>query len=96
MYKEATTTFLKAVEYYENEPNEAKAIIENALGFSYAAQNEFKKAIKYYNNAIKSLPKYPIALNNLASAQQRLLEYDLAYATYQKVCLLYTSPSPRD
>jgi len=85
LYPEATKTFLKAVEYYENEPNEAKAIIENALGFSYAAQNEFKKAIKHYNLAIKSLPEYTVALNNLASTQQRLLEYDLAYATYKKV-----------
>ena len=88
LYDEATKTFLKAVEYYENEPKEAKAIIENALGFSYAAQNEFKKAIKHYNVAIKYLPEYPVALNNLASAQQRLLEYDLAYETYQKVLLI--------
>ena len=88
LYKEATTTFLKAVEYYENEPNEAKAIIENALGFSYAAQNEFKKAIKHYDSAIKLLPNYTVALNNLASAQQRLLEYELAYATYKKVLLI--------
>ena len=85
LYTEASKTFLKAIEYYDNEPNEAKAIIENALGFSYAAQNEFKKAIKHYNSAIKSLPKYTVALNNLASAQQRLLEYELAYATYKKV-----------
>ena len=85
LYPEATKTFLKAIKNYENEPNEAKAIIENALGFSYAAQNEFKKAIKHYESAIKSLPEYPVALNNLASAQQRLLEYDLAYASYQKV-----------
>ena len=88
LYSEATKTFLKAVENYENEPDEAKAIIENALGFSYAAQNEYKKAIKHYNYAIKSFPEYPIALNNLASAQQRLLEYDLAYATYKKVLLI--------
>jgi len=85
LYPEATKTFLKAIEYYENEPNEAKAIIENALGFSYAAQNKFKKAIKHYNLAIKSLPEYTVALNNLGSAQQRLLEYDLSYATYKKV-----------
>jgi len=88
LYSEATKTFLKAIENYENEPDEAKAIINNALGFSYAAQNEFKKAIKHYKSAIKSLPKYPIALNNLASAQQRLLEYDLAYETYQKVLVI--------
>jgi len=85
LYPEATKTFLKAIESYENEPNEAKAIIENALGFSYAAQNEFKKGISHYNSAIKFLPEYTVALNNLASAQQRLLEYDLAYTTYKKV-----------
>tara|TARA_B100000902_G_scaffold241412_1_gene228648 strand:+ start:2456 stop:3019 length:564 start_codon:yes stop_codon:yes gene_type:complete len=88
LYSEASKTFSKAVEYYGNEPEEAKAIIENALGFSYAAQNEFKKAIKHYNSAIKSFPKYTVALNNLASAQQRLLEYDLAYATYKKVLVI--------
>ena len=88
LYTDATKTFLKAIEFYDNEPNEAKAIIENALGFSYAAQNQFKKAIKHYNSAIKSLPSYIVALNNLASAQQRLLEYDLAYTTYQKVLLI--------
>ena len=88
LYPEATKTFLKAVENYKNEPEEAKAIIENALGFSYAAQNEFKKAIKHYNSAIKSLPEYPIALNNLASAYQRLLDYDSAYATYKKVLVI--------
>ena len=85
LYSEATKTFLKAIEYYENEPDEAKAIIENALGFSYAAQNEFKKAIKHYNSAIKLLPEYTVALNNLASANQRLLDYDLAYENYKKV-----------
>lgn len=88
LYVEATKTFLKAVECYENEPEEAKAIIQNALGFSFAAQNEFKKAIKHYKSAIKALPKYPVALNNLASAQQRLLEYDLAYETYRKVLII--------
>ncbi len=88
LYKDASETFLKAVESYDNEPDEAKAIIENALGFSYAAQNDFKKAIKHYNSAIKSFPRYTVALNNLASAQQRLLEYDLAYATYKKVLVI--------
>ena len=88
LYAEATKTFLKAIDFYENEPDEAKAIIENALGFSYAAQSEFKKAIKQYNSAIKFLPNYTVALNNLASAQQKLFEYDLAYATYQKVLVI--------
>ena len=69
----------------ENEPIEGKAIIENALGFTYAAQKDFKKAIKYYKFAITSLPDYTIALNNLGSAQQKLFDYAEAYSTYKKV-----------
>tara|TARA_B100000131_G_C18039565_1_gene581873 strand:- start:444 stop:1001 length:558 start_codon:yes stop_codon:yes gene_type:complete len=88
LYPEATKTFKKAIKYYEDEPNEAKAIIQNALGFSYAAQNEFKKAINHYNLAIQFLPEYIVALNNLASALQRLLEYEQAYETYKKVLVI--------
>ena len=85
LYPQATKTFLKAMKLAENEPIEGKAIIENALGFTYAAQKDFKKAIKYYKFAINSLPDYTIALNNLGSAQQKLFDYAEAYSTYKKV-----------
>ena len=88
LYPQATKTFLKAIKFSQNEPNEAKAIIENALGFSYAAQKEFKKAINHYNSAINCLPEYTVALNNLASAKQNLLQYEEAYETYKKVLLI--------
>ena len=45
LYTEATKTFLKAVEYYENEPIEAKAIIENALGFLMLHKMNLKKQL---------------------------------------------------
>ena len=85
LYPQAIATLLKAIEYSKNEPNEAKAIIANALGFSYAAQKDFKKAIRYYKDAIEAQPNYIIALNNLASARQNLLEYNEAYEIYKKV-----------
>ena len=85
LYPQATKTFLKAIKLAENEPIEGKAIIENALGFTYAAQKDFKKAIKHYKFAITSLPDYTIALNNLGSAQQKLFDYAEAYSTYKKV-----------
>ena len=85
LYQQATKTFIKAIKFAKNEPNEAKAIIENALGFSYAAQKDFQKAIIHYNYAISSLPDYTVALNNLASAKQNLLQFDEAYQTYKKV-----------
>ena len=85
MYPQAIQTFLQAIKFSQNETEEAKAIIENALGFSYAATKDIKKAIKHYNIAISYLPEYAVALNNLASAKQSLLEYDEAYALYKKV-----------
>ena len=85
LYDQATKTFIKAIKNSQDEPNEAKAIIENALGFSYAAQKEFKKAIKHYDKAIALLPEYVVAYNNLASAKQNLLEFEEAYNSYKKV-----------
>ena len=85
LYPQAIETFLKAIEYSKNEPDEAKAIIENALGFSYAAQKDFQKAIKHYKKAVEALPNYIVALNNLGSARQSLLDYEEAYETYKKV-----------
>ena len=85
LYSQATQTFLKALKNSKDEPDEGKAIIENALGFTYAAQKDYKKAIKHYKSALLDLPKYTVALNNLAAAQQSLLDYDQALLTYKKV-----------
>jgi len=45
LYSEATKTFLKAVEVYDYEPAEAKAIIENALGFLKQLKMNLKKPL---------------------------------------------------
>ena len=85
LYSQATKTFLKAMKNSKDEPNEGKAIIENALGFTYAAQKDYKKAIKHYQSALVSLPRYTVALNNLGAAYQSLLNYKQALLTYKKV-----------
>ena len=85
LYSQATKTFLKAMQNSKDEPDEGKAIIENALGFTYSAQKDFKKAIKHYKSALSAFPRYTVALNNLAAAQQSLLDYDEALLTYKKV-----------
>ena len=85
LYSQATQTLLKAMKNSKDEPDEGKAIIENALGFTYAAQKDYKKAIKHYKSALQALPKYAVALNNLAAAQQSLFDYDQALLTYKKV-----------
>ena len=88
LYPQATTTLREALKNLKEEPNEAKALIENALGFSLAAQDDFISASKHYRSALKAKEDYPVAMNNLAFAQERLNETEQAKDLYQKVLAL--------
>jgi len=88
LYPQAISTLKQALKKLDDEPNEAKALIENALGFALAAQNDFKSAIIHYKKALAAKSEYPVALNNLGFANQRLLKEDEAYKNYQEVLKL--------
>ena len=88
LYPQATATLKKALKEIEEEPMEAKALLENALGFALAAQNDFKAAILHYRNALKAKEDYPVAINNLAFAKQKLLQESEAIDLYKKVLLI--------
>ena len=85
LYPQATVTLKKALKQIKEEPTEAKALIENAIGFSLAAQNDFKSAITHYNQAIKTKSDYPVALNNLAYAKRKILATEEAFSIYKSV-----------
>ncbi len=86
LYPQAISTLKKALkELNDNEPNEAIALIENALGFAMAAQDDFKSAIVHYKKAIKAKSDYPVALNNLAFANQKIMQDEKAYEIYLEV-----------
>ncbi len=86
LYPQAASTLRKALKQLsKEEPAEAKALIENALGFSLAAQDDFSTAVKHYRSALQSKPDYPVALNNLAFAQERLKQISEAKQLYQQV-----------
>ena len=88
LYPQAISTLKQALKKIDGEPNEAKALIENALGFALAAQDDFKSAIIHYKKALTAKSEYPVALNNLGFAYQRLLKDDEAYKKYQEVLKL--------
>ena len=88
LYPQATSTLKQALKKLDGEPEEAKALIENALGFALAAQNDFKSAVIHYKKALTAKSEYPVALNNLGFAYQRLLKEDEAYKNYQQVLKL--------
>ena len=87
----ATATLRQAVKRLNNEPQEARALIQNALGFSLAAQKDFSGAVRHYKFALQAKQDYPVALNNLAFAQERLLNREEAADLYRKVLALEPS-----
>ncbi len=68
-----------------DDPPEALALIENALGFALAAQNNYKSAIRHYRSALEARPDYPVALNNLAYALEKQRNLEEASDTYLQV-----------
>jgi len=86
LYGQAVDTLKLAVKRAEaaKEPAEAQAVIQNALGFALAAQNNFKAAIRHYRTALAAKPDYPVALNNLAFALEKQQSPEEARQSYEK------------
>ena len=85
LYPQAAASLKQALKRLNGEPDEARALIENALGFCLAAQKDYDGAIRHYKLALKAKADYPVALNNLAFAQDKLLKDEEAIACYQRV-----------
>ena len=93
LYNQAADTLKQASKRSSEEPTEAQALIENALGFALAAQNNYSGAIRHYRAALRAKADYPVALNNLAFALEKQQKVDEARATYEKVLELDSSNS---
>lgn len=70
LYAQAIGQLQKALKVGEL-PGEELALIYNALGFAYFAQEQFDLAIKQYKEALKEKPDYVTAFNNLGHAYER-------------------------
>ncbi len=88
LYPQATATLKQAVKRLNQEPDEAKALIQNALGFALAAQKDYEGAVRHYKLALRAKKDYPVALNNLAFAQQKLLADEEAIKLYEQTLVL--------
>jgi len=53
-----------------------------------AAQKDYSGATKHYKLALKAKADYPVALNNLAFAQEKLLKDAEAISLYEKTLQL--------
>ncbi|MCU0525440.1 MAG: tetratricopeptide repeat protein [Elainella sp. Prado103] len=88
LYSQAITQFQKALKAKDEEAEENLALIYNALGFSYAAQEQFDLAIRQYKEAIERLPEYPTALNNLGFAYEKKQLITQALEAYEEALRL--------
>lgn len=88
--------YVKAVELFqkslkaesENQSEEERAKIYNALGFAYFAKEQYDIAIRQYKDALKLAPDYAIAYNNLGHAYEKKKLTAQALEAYEEVLKL--------
>ncbi len=90
LYGEAQVNLKQALKLAdaENAPAEARALMENALGFTLAAQNNYAAAVRHYRAALRAKADYPVAINNLAFALEKQSKPDEARTLYERVLQL--------
>lgn len=84
LYSQAIVQFQKALKAKDLEGVENTALIYNALGFSYAAQEQFDLAIRQYKEALELMPEYPTALNNLGFSYEKKQLVNQALEVYEQ------------
>ncbi|ELS02228.1 tetratricopeptide repeat protein [Xenococcus sp. PCC 7305] len=82
LFVQSLTLFQKALKDKDLEP-ENKALIYNAIGYAYFAQEQYDIAIRQYKEALKIYPEYVIALNNLGNVYEKKQMIVKAVETYE-------------
>lgn len=84
LYSQAIAQLQKALKAKDLSGNENIAVIYNALGFSYAAQEQFDLAIRQYKEALEKKPNYVTAWNNLGFAYEKKQLTAQAFEAYNE------------
>jgi len=85
MYDKAIEIFRDVLKKWNQEDVLGLGSLYNTLGFTYFTLNEYEFAIYYYEQALKLLPEYVIALNNLAFVYEKQNLKAKAKSIYLKV-----------
>ena len=83
LYTQAALYLQQALKSLSNEETDNGAIIYNALGYAYFAQEQYDLAIRNYREALKINPEYVTALNNLGHSYERKQLMNQALETYE-------------
>lgn len=88
LFVQSINLFQKALKAEKNLEAENGALIYNALGYSYFAQEQLDLAIRNYKEALKLYPEYPVALNNLGNAYEKKQLTSQALEMYEQTLKL--------
>jgi len=83
LYTQAALYLQQALKNMPKEEADNAAMVYNALGYAYFAQDQFDLAIRNYKEAIKINPEYVTALNNLGHSYERKQLMNQALEAYE-------------
>lgn len=84
LYVQAAQLLKKSLKIENELEPENKALVYNALGYAYFAQEQYDLAIRQYKEALKEVPDYPTALNNLGNVYEKKQMTAKALETYEE------------
>ena len=84
LFVQSISLLQKALKVDKKLAEENKALIHNAMGYAYFAQEQYDIAIRQYKEALKLYPEYVIALNNLANVYEKKQMIVKAVETYKQ------------
>jgi tetratricopeptide (TPR) repeat protein len=85
LFDQAILQFRYAIKYWDKKDLDGLANLYNTIGFTYFQTNQYDLAIYYYTEAVKCLPNYITALNNLGYAYEKNQMMSNAKEIYSKV-----------
>ena len=84
LFVQSITLFQKALKAEKDIEAENQALVHNAMGYAYFAQEQYDIAIRQYKEALKLYPEYVIALNNLGNVYEKKQMTVKALETYEQ------------
>ncbi|MGF1459449.1 MAG: tetratricopeptide repeat protein [Leptolyngbyaceae cyanobacterium] len=88
LYSQAIVQLKQALKLLDPEESEVAALVYNALGFAYFAQEQYDMAIRQYKSALEIAPEYVTALNNIGHSYERKQLIAQSLEAYEKVLTL--------
>lgn len=83
LYTQAALYLQQALKSLSEDESDNAAIVYNALGYSYFAQEQYDLAIRNYKEALKINSEYVTVLNNLGHSYERKQLMNQALESYE-------------